>query len=253
MNDTALIQDFRKKLCAEIDMEAEGLDRYIVYTPFMFDDGDHFVTVLKKDNGGWRISDEGHTLMHLSYARLDFDSGTRKQVIEKALSLFGLENHDGEFSLRVPEERFGDALFSFSQALMKISDTAYWTRERVSTTFYEDLRALLTDQLAEFHPQLDYTDPVHDAKKSYPVDCYVNSRERPILIFGIKDDLKCLGSAVTIRQFSQWGRKNRSIGIFEDMSKISSKKLPVFTDVVDKQYSSLQAAEKIGEYVAELR
>ena len=253
MTDSNVLQDFRKKVCGEIEIEAEGLNRYIVYTPFMFDDGDHFVTVLKRENGGWQLTDEGHTLMHLSYTRFDFDSGTRKEVIERAASLFGLENRHGEFTLCVPEERFGDALFSFSQALMKIADTTYWTKERVSTTFYDDLRALLAEKLDEFNPQFDYTDPVHDANKTYSVDCYLNGKSRPILIFGIKDEMKCLQSSIGVRQFVQWGYKTRSIGIFEDMSKISSKKLPAFTDVADKQYSSLQVAETIRDYVSDLR
>ena len=252
MTDSNLLQDFRKKVCGEIEIEAEGLNRYIVYTPFMFDDGDHFVTILRQDNGGWLLSDEGHTLMHLSYTGVDFDTGTRKDVIDKAVSLFGLENHQGEFSLRVPEERFGDALFSFSQALMKISDTAYWTKERVSTTFYEDLKVLLADKLDAFGPRFEYTDPVHDGKKTYPVDCYLTGTTRPILIFGIKDEVKCLQSSIVVRQFGQWAYKTRSIGIFEDMSKISSRKLPQFTDVADKQYSSLQVAEGIRDYVSDL-
>lgn len=52
MNAPSFIKSFRQKICDEIDVETEGQDRYIIYVPFMFDDGDHFVVILRKGGGG---------------------------------------------------------------------------------------------------------------------------------------------------------------------------------------------------------
>ena len=124
MNTAELKREFRRKISKEIDVESEGLDRYIVYTPFMFDDGDHFVIVLKKHADRWRFTDEGHTFMHMSYGELDLSQGTCKSTIDRVLLSFRLENEDGELCLDVPDNQYGDALVSFVQALVKISDTA---------------------------------------------------------------------------------------------------------------------------------
>ncbi len=35
-----MITEFRKKVCSEIELEQEGLNRYIIHNPFLFDDGD---------------------------------------------------------------------------------------------------------------------------------------------------------------------------------------------------------------------
>ena len=131
MNVTELQKEFKQKVCNEIDIEQQGLDRFVVYTPFMFDDGDHFVIVLKRSGKQWILTDEGHTFMHMSYGEIDISHGTRKSIIDQTLLNFAVVNESGELCLDIPDEAYGDALFSFIQALVKISDTAYWTRESI--------------------------------------------------------------------------------------------------------------------------
>ena len=60
-------KDFIDKVSAEIQLSADGKDRFLVFTPFHFNDGDQLVIVLKKMGGRWVLSDEAHTYMHLSY------------------------------------------------------------------------------------------------------------------------------------------------------------------------------------------
>lgn len=47
--DIALIESgFKKKICEKIEIFPEGQERFKIFTPFMFADGDHLVSVLKK-------------------------------------------------------------------------------------------------------------------------------------------------------------------------------------------------------------
>ena len=116
-------RDFRKNVSAQITLQAEGLDRFRVFTPFQFDDGDHLVIVLKKDGARWVLSDEAHTFMRLTYDidEKDLLSGTRHKIITNALSRFGVEDRNGELTIGVRDERYGDTLYSFIQALLKIT------------------------------------------------------------------------------------------------------------------------------------
>jgi len=50
----------KEKLCAELRVLEEGMERYRVSTPFQFDDGDHPAIVLKRESNPWLLSDEGH-------------------------------------------------------------------------------------------------------------------------------------------------------------------------------------------------
>jgi len=117
-------QDFREKVCSKISLREEGIYRYRVFTPFLSEDGDHFAIVLKREQSGWVLSDEGHTLMHLTYDENEKGSrrGARQQIINHALSLFHVKDRDGEIMLSIPDHQFGDALNSYIHVLMKITN-----------------------------------------------------------------------------------------------------------------------------------
>ena len=110
-----------------MQLEQEGMDRYRVFTPFLFEDGDRLAIVLRRENSRWILSDEGHTHMHLIYDidEKDLQKGSRQKIITNALSVFKVEDRDGELILAIQEDQYGDALFSFSQALLKITDVSY--------------------------------------------------------------------------------------------------------------------------------
>ena len=90
MTVESIEQDFRDKVSAQIRLAAEGLDRFRVFTPFLFDDGDHLAIVLRRKSTGWVLSDETHTYMHLTYDidEKDLHKGTRQKIISNALSMF---------------------------------------------------------------------------------------------------------------------------------------------------------------------
>lgn len=151
MAETYIEEAFREKVSAKIRLVAEGVDRYRVLTPFLFEDGDHLSIVLKKEGTRWVFTDEAHTYMHLTYDidEKDLQRGTRQKIIANSLSTFRIEDRDGELMLDVPENRYGDALYTFVQALLKISDVSYLSRQQVRSTFIEDFRALMSDVVAE--------------------------------------------------------------------------------------------------------
>jgi hypothetical protein len=126
-------------------LEPAGTERYRVFTPFMFNDGDHFTIVLKREGDGWVLSDEGHTVMHLSY-KIDEEmirSGARHEVMSSILKAFGLQDRDGELVLPIEDQLYSDAICRFVQALTRVSDIAYLSRERVLSAFREDSRACI--------------------------------------------------------------------------------------------------------------
>ena len=58
MNVGSIREEFKSRICEQIDLEQEGEGRFLVLTPFRFEDGDHFVIVLKHDGTRWILSDE---------------------------------------------------------------------------------------------------------------------------------------------------------------------------------------------------
>ena len=81
MNRTTVEQEFHETVSAKVRLTAEVIDRFRVFTPFLFDDGDHLVIVLRKEGSRWVLSDGAHTYMHLTYDidEKDLHSGTRRR------------------------------------------------------------------------------------------------------------------------------------------------------------------------------
>lgn len=61
MTTDTIEREFRDKVSASVRLASEGVGRYRVFAPFMFEDGDHLTIVLRHEGGRWALSDEGHT------------------------------------------------------------------------------------------------------------------------------------------------------------------------------------------------
>ena len=251
MNTNPIKEEFRRRVSEQIDLEPQGENRFLVTTPFRFEDGDHFVIALKREGDGWILTDEASTIMHLSYW-LDTDaieSGNRKQIVDNSLSTFAVENRDGELVIPVREERFGDALFDFVQALTKVTDVSFLSREVVRSTFMEDLRSFLRSKVPEDRIQFDWKDE-RDQSGTYPVDFRINNLKRPLFVYGVPSEDKMNVATISLLTFERWGLKHQSLGIFEDQQAIQRKPLARFLDVVGKSYSSLyENKERIGGFL----
>jgi len=112
---------FKEKVSDHIKIMSEGEHRYRVFTPFRFADGDHFSIILKREDGGWVLSDEGYTLMHLSFERNEIDSATQKGgPITNALTTLGVQEIQGELRTRISDEHYGDILNNFIQTIRMV-------------------------------------------------------------------------------------------------------------------------------------
>ena len=255
MSTATIEQDFQTKVSARVHLVAEGLNRYRVLTPFRFDDGDHLAIVLKQDGDDWVLSDEAHTYMHLTYGmdERDLHRGTRHKIISNALSVYQVEERDGELILSVPGERYGDALYSFVQALLKITDVSYLSREQVRSTFLDDFQSLFTLWVPEERRVFDWHDPIRDPQGIYAVDCHVNGMPRPLFVHALAGDGTTRDATITLLQFEKWGMEFRSLAVFEDQESINRKVLARFSDVCEKQYSNLASnRDRIERYLEEV-
>ena len=120
-------REFQEQVSGKIRLATEGPNRFRVFTPFVFDDGDHLAIVLRKENAGWVLSDEGHTYIHLAEDGEEPDprDETRQRFMSNALAASGIEDRGGELILTVRETRYADALYSFVQGLLRVTGAWY--------------------------------------------------------------------------------------------------------------------------------
>ena len=125
------VNALRTLLCADlcedvrIDERPDGV--LMLRTRFAFPDGDRYPIHLSESAaGGLRLSDSGHTLMHISYdhevdALLD---GARGTLLQRIMGETGLawDGERGELYLDTVPERLSEAAFTFGQALTRVYD-----------------------------------------------------------------------------------------------------------------------------------
>ncbi len=255
MNISAIEQSFQEKVSKKIRVQQEGVNRFLVLTPFMFDDGDHLVIVIRMDDDRIVLTDEAHTYMHLTYWMKEEDllTGTRQMIISDALSIFGVQDIDGELILEIPNQQYGDALFSFIQAILRISNVSFLQRERVRSLFIENFRSLLKKTMGETRMVFDWNDPERDPDRNYVVDCCINGTGNPVYILALNSDNKTRDATIALLQFEKWGKPFRSIALFENQETINRKVLARFTDICDRQFSNitLENQDRIQNFLSE--
>ena len=254
MSINAIEQDFINKVSAKIRLSADGQERFRVLTPFQFEDGDQLVIILKKVGERWILTDEAHTYMHLTYEidEKSLHSGTRRKIILNALSMFEIEDRNGELILDVSDGCYGDALYDFVQALLKITDVSYLSRERVQSTFMEDFHALLNENVPETRIHRDWHDPERDREEKYTVDCRINGMPEPFFVYALSNDNRTRDATIALHQFKDWGIRFRSLGIFKNREKTTRKVRERFSDVCEVQFPSLESnRQDIIDYLGE--
>ena len=247
-------QDFIDKVSAKVRVIPDGRDRFRVFTPFRFDDGDHIAITLKKEQGRWLLSDGGHTYMHLTY---DIDerklfSGTRGKIISNALSTFKVEDRFGELILEVKDSRFGDALYTFAQALVKMGDVLCLSKEHAQSTFIADFQALFHEVVPEDDRTFDWYDPERDEAKKYTVDCRINGMPEPLFVYALFNNDRIRDATIKLQKVMQWNIPFRPLGIFQDREVANRQVVARFDDVCPVQFSSLEVdRQEIVDYLGE--
>lgn len=125
LDEKALNELLCVRLCEDVTVEQRPDGELMVCTHFEFPDGDSYPFYLSEaPAGGVRLSDRGHTLMHISYEH-DIDSfldGTRGMLLERIVDESGMHEDDGEFSLDTPTECLPEAIFTLGQSLTRSYD-----------------------------------------------------------------------------------------------------------------------------------
>ena len=121
MTIEAMERDFRRAASEQVRVAPEGPRRYRVFTPFRFDDGDHLAIALKREDEDWVLSDEAHTCMRFGD---DLGEAALRRRLRGAAPPFRVEDRGGELALRIPDERYGEALSAFVGVLLGIAEAA---------------------------------------------------------------------------------------------------------------------------------
>ena len=253
MTTAALAELLCKALCEEITLHEQPGGFYLIETPFEFSDGDGFVLSLRElPNGTLRLSDLGHTLMHLSYENdIDrFFDGTRERLFQQIISELGVEYGDGEFFVFAGRADVGEKLLRLCQTLTKITDLTFLNRLRVASTFWDDLKSMLNKVVTPPHVVENYQVPSIPSPELYPIDFKIDGKTLPLFLFGIPDDRKAKMTTMILEHLLRLNVQFESLLVFADQTSIPKADLARLSNVGGEQISSLDAYEEFKRKVS---
>ena len=235
-----------ERLCEDVQLEERPDGALMLRTHFQFPDGDGYpIHLSEAASGGLRLSDRGHTLMHISYEHdiNSFMDGTRGMLLERIMGESGLRWDGGAFCFDTSPNRLPEAVFQFGQALTRIYDLTFLSRSNVGSTFYDDLADLLSRLVDEDKVERDHQPDVPNSQ-AYPVDYRIEGRgDVPLFLYGVPNRDKARLTTIMLSYFHRHGLTFESILVFEDQAQIPRMDLARLSDVAGDMISSLASHE----------
>lgn len=237
-----------KSLCGEVRLHPleEGL--WAISSPFTFPDGDSISLYLQnRDQGGWRVTDLGHTWMELSYENdvEKFRKGTRGVLLDMILSDSGIIEDEGEFFIDCAGEDLGRGVFHLMQLVTRVHDLTFLNRDRAEGTFYEDLQETLGKIVPLENLQSEYiVKDIPDASK-YPVDFMLSGKDRQVFVFGVTGRDKARLVTIYLNHFLRHRVDFDSLCILRNLEDVPKGDLARLMNVAEEMVVSLDDQEAI--------
>lgn len=182
----------RRAICGSIEFRELGIGKSLVHTGYTYPDGDEFRIVLEiRKNGEVILTDEGHTMMWLSYE--DFNhTEVRTDLIRRSLS--SVEFDDGEIFIHCDSSNIGAALQTLIQALQSVSDMIFLRKETVRSTFLEDVKTIF---IRKFKGRCEIDKEIKIGNDLYNLDVYMNIGNRPLYVLIASNKDRCKEATIT--------------------------------------------------------
>ena len=239
----ALQRQLAEKLSQEVCLVRRPDGAVMLRTQFEFPDGDRFpIHVSERPYGGVCLSDQGHTLMHLSYDH-DLESllkGTRGALLDRIVAEAGLERDGGVMRLEAPVSDLPGAVFRFGQALTRIYDLSLLSRSGVRSTFYDDLADIVAGLVPANRLQADYIPKEVPNAEDYPVDYRIHCAGAPqLFLYGIANRDKARLTTIILLHFHLHHLEFDSLLVFRDQEEIPRPDLARLSNAGGEMVSSL--------------
>ncbi|TXL72273.1 DUF1828 domain-containing protein [Vineibacter terrae] len=200
MND----RQFCKAFCDEVALREVPLG-YVLKTPFRRDDGDAIAIYIRRHHelDAFRLEDDGQTIGYLEAAGVDLDADSRFEALTDLMREYAVHYDERGVLLHtgyVHEANLPALAVKFSAFLLRVYDLLLLARNRVRSTFRDDLIAMVESQFGA-SCRIDLNVPLQESMKDYVIDILVRSPgNRVLAIYAGTSEMKALEALLFWRE-----------------------------------------------------
>ncbi len=115
-----------------------------ISTPFLDRHNDHLDIYLIKNNGQFKLTDNGYTIADLRMSGLEINTPKREAILKTALNGFGVKiNENDELYVVATQSNIGQKKHYLLQAILSVNDMFNLAQETVYSLFKEDVELYL--------------------------------------------------------------------------------------------------------------
>ncbi|MHB8160840.1 MAG: DUF1829 domain-containing protein [Thermoleophilia bacterium] len=128
-----------------------------ITSPYLDRHNDYIQIYLKRQNGGYLLTDDSHTIQDLQQSGCALESSKRRSLLNMTLNGFGVQlNHDA-LEVHASEDNFALRKHNLLQAMLAINDLFYLAVPLVASLFYEDVVSWLDIHKIRYTSRLKFT------------------------------------------------------------------------------------------------
>lgn len=138
----------------------QAFDDWIeVTTPFLDRHNDYMQIYIRRDETGYRLTDDGYTISDLEMGGCHLDSPKRQNILAMTLKSFGIQRdvQSNELYVNASDQTFPVRKHRLIQAMLAINDMFYLASPYVASFFLEDVESWLDIHGIRYSPRLKLT------------------------------------------------------------------------------------------------
>ncbi len=135
-----------------------GIDNFVeITTPYLDRHNDYLQIYVKRNNGGFVLTDDGYVINDLEFSGLIIDSKKRQAMLTTTLNGFGVQMNGDALEVRAEVDNFSLRKHNLIQAMLAVNDLFYLASPTVSSFFLEDLTKWLDLSDIRYTPSVKFT------------------------------------------------------------------------------------------------
>ncbi|MFW6161700.1 MAG: DUF6978 family protein [Planctomycetota bacterium] len=114
-----------------------------ITTPYLDRHNDHLQIYVRRDNGGFLLTDDSHVISDLRLSGCELDTPKRGELLEQVLNGFGVERQEDALVVQASRSDFASRKHNLVQAMLAVDDLFALAQPVVASLFLEDVTAWL--------------------------------------------------------------------------------------------------------------